>query len=46
MRVGCSRAREDKKGPLNSNSVQNFVTLGQPLLGEKYVAQKEEKKEK
>ena len=24
--------------------MQNFITLGQPLLGEKYVAQKEEKK--
>ena len=25
------------------NSMQNFITLGQPLLGEKYVAQKKEK---
>jgi hypothetical protein len=26
--------------------MQNFITLGQPLLGEKYVAQKEEKKKR
>ena len=26
--------------------MQNFITLGQPLLGEKYVAQKEKKKRK
>ena len=26
------------------NSVHNFITLGQPLLGEKYVAEKKEKK--
>ena len=29
---------------VTSNSVQNFITLGQPLLGEKYVAQKKERK--
>ena len=28
------------------NSVQNFTTLGQPLLGEKYVEQKEEYSQK
>jgi hypothetical protein len=26
------------------NSVQNFITLGQPLLGEKYVVEREEMK--
>ena len=26
--------------------MQNFITLGQPLMGEKYLARKEEKKEK
>jgi hypothetical protein len=26
--------------------VQNIITLGQPLLGERYVAQKKEEKEK
>jgi hypothetical protein len=26
--------------------MQNFITLGQPLLGEKYVAQKKGKKER
>ena len=26
---------------LTYNSMQNFITLGQPLLGEKYVTQKE-----
>ena len=26
--------------------MQNFITLGQPLLGEKYVAQKKERKKK
>jgi hypothetical protein len=25
--------------------VQNFITIGQPLLGEKYVAEKRKKKE-
>jgi hypothetical protein len=28
------------------NSMQTSITLGQPLLGEKYVAQKEIRKEK
>jgi hypothetical protein len=30
---------------VTKNSVQNFKTLGQPLLGEKNVAQKERRKE-
>ena len=31
-------------GPYTYNSVQNFKTLGQPLPGEKYVAEKRRKK--
>ena len=31
---------------VTKNSVQNFITLGQPLLGEKNVAEKKEEKKK
>jgi hypothetical protein len=30
----------------NKNPMQNYRTLGQPLLGEKYVTQKEKKERK